>query len=222
MKVRNIGKYTLDLLFPPRCAWCGKVIGFTECDGCGALLEPLRLPAGQVTVSPQTSGYLQQAWACYRYESPVSDAIVRFKLQDEPQHFRELGRRLAARYQSEKLGGRFDLIVPVPVSPKTQRARGYNQSALLAGALSQWVGLPCDAGLLHKVKETRRQMDLERRERLANVLGAYGVAVPARAAGRRVLLVDDVLTTGATLNECAKTLLDAGAAACGALCVASA
>lgn len=219
MRAREAGKLALDILFPKRCPWCDKVIGFSEHDDCGKALAELRIEDGPVAVAPEAGGYLEQVHACYRYEPPVSSAIKRFKLEGERGLVDELGRQLAEGFAA---AGRFDLILPVPVSPGTRRRRGYNQSALLAGVLSGTCGLPWQDGVLLKIKETRRQMDLSREERLTNVQGAYEVAHPAAVAGKRLLLVDDVLTTGATLNECARTLLEAGAQGCGALCLASA
>lgn len=221
MKINDAGNAALNLLFPKRCPWCGKVVGFAEHDECEKELETLWLADAPVQVAEETSAHLQEAWACYRYESPVTDAIWRFKLRDEPGLATQLGRCLAKRYK-DCLSGSYDLIVPVPVSRRTQRSRGYNQSALLAGVLSEAAGLPCNEKVLVKIRETRRQMELGREERRTNILGAYEVRQPQAVQGKRILLVDDVLTTGATLNECAKTLLEAGAAAVGALCLASA
>lgn len=222
MKLQDAGNAVLDLLFPRRCPWCDKVTGFAEHDDCAGRLELRRLPPGPVAVAVETSGYLEAAWACYRYKSPVSDAILRLKLKDQPEHAEELGRHLIARYQDEGLAGCFDLIIPVPVSAKTRRRRGYNQSELLAAALAAGTEMSCAPDLLRKVKETRRQMNLTREERRTNILGAYAARSRRYLDGRRILLVDDVLTTGATLNECARTLREAGAVSCSALCLASA
>lgn len=222
MRPGEAGRLALDILFPRRCPWCDKVIGFAVHTECDEALAELRLPGGPVAVSIGTGGHLANVWARYRYEPPVSDVIRRFKLAGERGLAEELGRHLAEGFAGDGMAGGFDLVLPVPVSPGTRRHRGYNQSALLAAALAAKEKIPLREDLLLKTKETRRQMDLSRQERLTNVLGAYSVADPAALAGKRVLLVDDVLTTGATLNECAKTLLEAGARSCCAFCLASA
>ncbi len=222
MMAKQVAGGLLDLLFPARCPWCDNVIGFTRHTACETELEKVRIPAGMVAVAPETSAHLAGAWACFRYVPPVSDAMLRYKMQKRRELAGVLAPYLVEKYTAEGLSGRFDLILPVPVSAATQRRRGYNQSALLAGALAAGTSLPVRYDLLHKIRETKRQMDLTREERRTNILGAYEADNPEELAGRRVLLVDDVLTTGATANECANTLLLSGAAACGVLCLACA
>jgi ComF family protein len=112
-----------------------------------------------------------------------------------------------------------DAIVPVPVSGKRLRSRGYNQSALLARHIARETGIPVMETLLRRVKETPPQARAESEaERRQNVIGAF--AASGQAAGMRVLLVDDVMTTGSTLNACAATLKNAGAKWAGALVLA--
>ncbi len=105
----------------------------------------------------------------------------------------------------------FDLLIPVPLHSKREHERGFNQAALLAEEVGTGWGLPTAQRVLRRVRPTEAQSG-GRRERQENVKGAFRVARPDRVEGRRLLLVDDVFTTGATVNECAKALLAAGAA----------
>lgn len=123
---------------------------------------------------------------------------------------RELGAKLAA----------VELLVPVPLGRRRLRTRGYNQAALLAKALAARTGIPAREGLLARTRDTRTQTALGPTERWANVAGAFRAVVPL--AGTRVALVDDVLTTGATLAACAAALAASGAAAVGAVTFARA
>ena len=214
----------LDLLYPRRCAWCGEVSAASPCAKCGGKLANTAFGVAPVALAVVEEGslYIGRVYACFHYEPPVQDAIHRFKFEDEPGLAPELGAKLAAGYTACGLDGRYGAAVPVPVSPGTLRRRGYNQSALLAEQLCGACGLALAADALKKTTETVQQMTLGKKERMKNVQGAYEVAGPAQIAEKRILLVDDVATTGSTLNECAKVLLAAGAAAVDALCLAAA
>jgi ComF family protein len=113
-----------------------------------------------------------------------------------------------------------DLVVPVPLHPERERQRGFNQSALLARRLASRLRLPCRTRALERWRPTRPQTELTGRERRRNVRGAFSVAEPARVRDRHVMLVDDVLTTGATVLECSRVLVRAGARAVSVVTVA--
>ncbi len=105
----------------------------------------------------------------------------------------------------------YDLIVPVPLHPARLRWRGFNQAALLGRALARRMQRPLEADTLIRIRATPSQTANDRRERYRNVRDAFAVKRPEKIAHRRVLLIDDVMTTGATVDECARTLLSAGA-----------
>jgi ComF family protein len=146
--------------------------------------------------------------AACAYAGPVRQAIHRLKYQRE----RHLAEPLAILVE-DCLAARplaVDAVVPVPLDPGRQRARGYNQAALLATPLAQHLGRPLVVDALRRVRSTRPQVGLSARARRANVRGAFAAAAGA-VAGARLLVVDDVMTTGATLQACAEALHGAGA-----------
>lgn len=222
MNLQDAKQFVLNLLFPARCPWCNAVMGFSKECSCGPALASLQLPNAPLNLQKegQSSRHIVAAWACYRYNLPVSGAIVRLKFEEDRLPVQQLGTVMAAKFKACRLQELFDVMVPVPVSARTAKRRGYNQSFLLAEQLQRQTGMPM-AVALQKPVETPPQMSLGRKERKSNVLGAYSVCLPQAVQGRRVLLIDDIITTGSTVNECAKTLLQAGAASCGALCLAS-
>lgn len=118
--------------------------------------------------------------------------------------------------------GRADLLVPVPLHPRRQRERGFNQAALLAERVGRVWGRPVIASALVRTMATPPQTELSGEARRRNVRGAFAVVRPRQVAGRRVLLIDDVMTTGATVEACAAPLRGAGAAEVGVLTVARA
>ena len=108
----------------------------------------------------------------------------------------------------------YDYIVPVPIHKKKKRERGYNQMELIGRRLSSATGIPLETRSFIKVVNTRSQVNLSREERLGEVKDVFDIPDPSRIAGKRILLVDDVLTTGATVNESAKTLTKKGKVKC--------
>ncbi len=212
----------LNLLYPARCPWCGNVVGFGACESCDGALREILLDGENLDLPARGEGGIEEAYACYRYEYPARDGLLRLKFEGQRGGVAVFGGRMAKTFVFCKMAGRYGCIVPVPVSPGTMRRRGYNQSALLAEELAKRVGVPLETGVLEKSMETEQQMLLDREARLQNVKGAYRVAGSEKIAGKRVLLVDDVATTGSTLNECAATLKAAGAVQVDALCLCAA
>lgn len=145
-----------------------------------------------------------------RYKAPVDESIRRFKFTGRRWYAKTYG-VLTAQCVQDHLAGKYDLLSWVPVSAKRKRQRGYDQSFLLAQETGKNLGQPVFS-TLEKVRDNKAQSSLEDdASRRANVLGAYRVPEPSLVAGKRVLLIDDVVTTGETLAECARTLRMAGA-----------
>lgn len=152
------------------------------------------------------------------YRPPLSDAVTRLKYHDQPALGGPLGRALARELHGRRPERRFDAIVPLPLHPARLRVRGYNQAQCLAAGIATALQVPQRVGWLRRIRPTAAQAQLSRRSRLDNLAGAFAAA-PA-VAGARVLLVDDVLTTGATLTAAAAALRVAGASRVDAAVVA--
>lgn len=206
----------LDLIYPRECAVCSGALaagGATAfCDACDSRLEWGRPPfcprcgaggwGGDCAECRGKELHFTGATALGRYEGALRETILRLKFRGSRHLADDFGRRLAGR-----LGRRFDGVAPVPMSRWKLLVRGYNAADLLAERVARHSGLPYLAGLLRKVRRTRPQADLSLEERLTNPRGAYR----ARRIRGSILLVDDVLTTGATANACAEALRQAGA-----------
>jgi len=145
----------------------------------------------------------------YRYEGVLEQLIRLYKYRRRATMARPLGD--LALVWMDRLPT-VDLVMPVPLHPSRLREREFNQALLLANRIARRLDLPLSYEHLLRVRETRPQTELDRTERAANVRRAFAVRRPAFLEGRRVLLVDDVFTTGATVNECAKSLRRAGVA----------
>src|SRR5215470_258787 len=155
--------------------------------------------------------YFDAAVAAYRGRGIVRDVIHEFKYNRQI-HLRHLvARWLRAALDDERLRDRqFDVIVPVPLHPARHRERGFNQASLLAELLSAHTSIPCKP-LLKRIRYTTTQTALDRSERMENLHNAFRLRQNVDVRGLRMLLIDDVLTTGSTLSECARVLKRAGA-----------
>ena len=198
----------LDLLFPPKCPFCGKVLDQGEdglCFACQRILP--WVGEDEVRTVEFCDGCLSPLW----YRDGARDGVHRYKFQNGRAHARLFG-DLMAQCLQDRWEEPVDLITWVPLSKKRLRERGYDQARLLAQRMGEVTGLPVAAALA-KTRNTRTQSRLgQDASRRANVLGAYACRPEVELAGKRVALVDDVVTSGATLAECAACLRAAGAA----------
>jgi ComF family protein len=216
----------LALFYPALCLACDEPLVSGEahfCTGCRAGLPYLNHhqagPAGaaDTPLARRFWGKVPVRYAvAYLQFSPrgrVQQLLHRFKYDNQPEIGQVLGRWFGEELAQAGFGTEFDALVPVPMHPAKQRQRGYNQAACFAEGLAEIFGLPVREDVLIKVEQTDSQTRKSRVARWQNVAG--GFAVPAEVAptlpGQRLLLVDDVLTTGATLEACATALLAGGA-----------
>lgn len=217
--LRPVGRL-LDLALPPVCAGCGTE-GFAICPAClPALHSRVALPPGTplgVAEGPPEP-LLQLEW-CSPFAGTARRALHALKYQGERRLAAPLGAAVAERWRRAGAGG--ELLVPVPVHEGRRRERGYDQAALITEAAAARLGVPWRAAVV-RTRATTAQYRLDRRHRASNVADAFALAPGSRTAvaGRWVVLVDDVVTTGATLCASARALLDGGATAVSAVTVA--
>ena len=240
--MRRVWESLLNVLYPAACFGCGcctEQPGFCRpcrvriqtpasplCPTCGA---PFRTradidhPCIRCLQHPPGFG---RARACAIYDAadtgqhPLKTVLQHYKYNRDVWLARPLAALLAER--APLAVGSYDLIVPVPLHVQRLRWRGFNQAQLLAYPLARAVGVRLDPHSLERMRPTRPQVELGEKERRHNVAGAFRVTHPERVDGRRILLVDDVYTTGATVNECSRTLMRAGSASVDVLVLARA
>lgn len=213
----SVWEQLLNLLFPPKCPFCRRILDSPGvCDTCRKEL-PWTEEHEAVREGTDSLRCAAPLW----YEGKVREAILRLKFYAAAATAETLG-ALMAQCAAEHLSGEFDLVTWVPVSRKRRWKRGYDQAELLARAVCRAWGVK-PVALLRKTMNNPAQSGLkEDAARRANVLGVYEMRPGAEVSGRRVLLIDDVCTTGATLTECSKVLREAGADAVVCACVAHA
>jgi len=221
----------LDLLFPPLCHSCRAFIpdaGEVKlCDECIDDVTPLDGPrcsccghpfateggmdhlCGRCTTDPPA---FSAARSALRFDRTTRDLIHGFKYGCKVQLRRPLGLLAAPHLDRFVAGFAPELILPVPLHVRRLRQRGFNQALLLAELFATRWGIPLSRNNLRRTRWTEPQVNLSAAERADNVKGAFSIANPAELAGKRILLVDDVYTTGSTVKECSRVLLHEGGA----------
>lgn len=204
-------KFILDLLFPIECLGC-KQEGEWLCLKC---LEKIKIDFSGRPFVPDLGGELKAVWVAGDYKNPLlAETLQVFKYKFIPDLGQILGRLLTDflkyKIKNQELPA-FDLVLAVPLAKKRKLWRGFNQAEILAKAVSQEFGWECGQNIIGRKYHTHPQVGLKLAQRLVNVKGIFAVNDPRKVAGKKILLIDDVVTTGATMNECAQALTDAGA-----------
>ena len=198
--------YLINLLFPPKCILCGKLLKNREQDLC----RDCRADSPEYPQRKEKLQFLDSFTAVWYYEGNVRRSLLRYKFRNARSYAAGYGRLLAMKLLQSAPEG-FDCLTWVPVSPLRRLSRGYDQVELLAEAVGRELGMT-PVPLLKKVRHNRPQSGIsEAAKRRANVLGVYRIVKGAAVAEKKILLLDDVITTGATAGECARVLLTAGA-----------
>ncbi|MGH8060056.1 MAG: ComF family protein [Candidatus Entotheonellia bacterium] len=233
--LQGLGRHLVDAILPRYCASCGVGLGSTSnsafCEACWSsirLIAPPYCPCcGRPFRSPLALAYspehrcgacrrkppaFDSARAIGRYEGPLREAIHLLKYRGKLSLRRPLLQLALAHFQAHFGGATFDALIPVPLHRRRLMRREFNQSAVLATGLARQLGSVVWEQVLQRSRWTRPQVELSGDERRRNMRDAFRVTDAARLEGKALLLVDDVLTTGATVGEAARVLKAAGAA----------
>lgn len=218
----------VDLVFPRICPACSERI--TEprrlvCVSCEKRIEPLRLPlcpacgcqdakvtAGKCEDCPPGDHHFEAARAATTYADVAKTLVEKLKYSCREEYATHMVQHMLPVIAEQFSGCAFDVIVPVPLHSTRRRERGFNQAEVLATGLAGALHIPLPAASIRRARATPTQTRLSKHDRARNVSGAFALTRRGIAAGSNVLLVDDVYTTGATLNECAMILKAGGAA----------
>ncbi len=215
-----------NVLVPRGCIVCGKTTDTTVCADCRTTLHYIQEPYCTRCGKPFTTGSgvshvcydcikgknaFMLARAVFEYNGAAIRLIHRFKFGDQVNLAAFFSDELLMLYEVYFAGLGIDAILPVPLSPRRLKHRSYNQSHLISTGLSRSLSIPVLSSVLVKIKETQPQSRLRARQRQDNVKGAYEITDRQALRGKSVLLIDDVITTGATVNACTRSLLRAGA-----------
>jgi len=228
-----LARATLPLklvVFPSCCKICGQFLESPEekvvCQDC---FEQVEIHRGEVCQVCGRLFYFREGQplicqeclkdqpfftrhrAAAAYAGVLKQLIILFKYHGHESLKKPLARLLLKNQEVQEILESVDLVIPVPLHPSREKERGFNQAELLAEEIARKIGKPVARGVLIKTRKTLAQVSLEAEDRKHNLKGAFAVKKPGKITGRKVLLVDDVFTTGSTSQECARILLEAGA-----------
>lgn len=189
----------LSIFFPERCPYCTDVV-----KPCEVACEECKSNFPKHGFKKQIAG-IYETLSALPYDDNFKDAILRLKFGKETQYAYQLAKIMSEKLTNEKAPLTFDVITFVPLHPETFKERGFNQSELLAESISEILGIPCEA-LLKKTRKNKPQHKLTADKKQKNVKGVYRPTDKNLIKGRKILLIDDIVTTGFTLAECAKIL----------------
>ena len=197
----------MDLFFPPICGICGKLNKDGLCNKCKIQLE--KVAENDILKQDLEDIYIKELIYIFKYEGIIRKLILDYKFHEKPYmyvcfvNFVLKNEKIFEKLQS------YDTIIPVPISKKRMKERGYNQSLLIAKKLSREVKIPLQANCLLKTKNIIEQSKLNKEQRKQNIQNVYELKNGEILNKKRILLIDDIYTTGSTVNECAKILQQA-------------
>ncbi len=202
----------LNFFFPLQCVNCGRLLAADNKDRiCGDCLSRIIYLNRPIDIRLS----LDRIWSVAVYDGVLKELIHQFKYKEKKYLANALGKLLVDFVEEYLKEERFDYIVPIPLEKARQKKRGYNQAELLARILGEAVDKPILTNLVERRKKTKPQFGLNREERFENLSGAFEISKSGEQnistiAGKTILLLDDLATTGATLDECARALKEAG------------
>lgn len=209
MKFKEMFSLFLDALYPPKCLFCGTTIspGMALCEQCEEENPPIYLERWLPLEGKEKA---LQCKVLYHYKNGVKQAILDFKFHDKPENSKFFAEKLKDFLLTSYNTLQIDCVTVVPISKERKKERGYNQSEVLAKYFMKFSRIPY-ISCLEKSRDNQEQHKLSAKERKENVIGVYICPNHEVVSGKTILILDDIVTTGYTLSECARTLYHAGA-----------
>ena len=211
--------FILDLIYPPVCGLCGKLSTQWLCPKCAVKLKKQAVFYVD-DYSKKPGRYYDEHLYIFTYEGAIRTAILNYKFYEKAYLYKTFVKFLLKNKKFVEIIKSYDIIVPVPLSKERKRTRGYNQSSLIAREISKKMDIECNQRVLKKSQNIVAQSTLNKEEREKNIQGAYMLIKPQYLQSKRVLIIDDIYTTGSTVNECSKEILKAKPKKIGVLTIA--
>ena len=216
----NLLETVLDFIFPPVCGFCGKMGEGNLCAKCRKNIIHSNGYFNQLDFYQGKDTFIDEHFYLFSYSELIREKILQYKFDDRAY----LANTIYEFFMNnEKLYGflkKYDIMIPIPISSSRKRERGYNQSEILARKISKMAGIPIEMQVLKKEKHNQPQSSLNKQQRRENVKNVYKVQNELKIQDKKILLLDDIYTTGSTANECARILKIANCQMVGILTIA--
>lgn len=206
----------INYIFPNVCGICGKIDKNSLCPSCRVKLKPI-LKAKIQKIRGKNFLYLAYL---FEYSGIIREKLISYKFRDHSYLDKTFSKIIIKNKKICRFIKKYDIIIPVPIHKKRFRQRGYNQSELIARKVSQALEIPMETGILIKDKNNIAQSTLTKMERMQNAKNVYSVSNPSKIKNKKILVIDDIYTTGSTAEECSKMLKQAGASEIAVLVIA--
>lgn len=214
----EILKSILNLIYPPSCGICGKLNQNFLCSKCEKQLQ--KQAKFEVEKKSNDQNYFQEHLYIFPYQGMIRQILIDYKFNDKSYLYQSIVNFLLKNKNFFSILKSYDTIIPVPISPKRKKQRGYNQSELITREIAKRTELDWQKNCLFKTKNIVEQSKLTKEQRQENIQGAYQIGNLELLANKQILLIDDIYTTGSTVKECCKMLQQANPKKIGVLTIA--
>ena len=198
----NFINSALDYFFPPICGMCGEINENYICNNCYENIKKIK----KCVINEYNNRNFSKHLYIFRYDGIIRNKIIEYKFEDKGYLYKMFAKIILSDKKTCNFIKKYDVIIPVPISKKRKKKRGYNQSELVANELAQKLNQDIWTDIIIKKKDNKPQSELNKLERIKNVEDIYEINKPIEVKNKKVLLLDDIYTTGSTVNEIARKL----------------
>ena len=209
----------INIIYPPICGICGRTANNGLCNKCEMMLSQ-KMMFGIDDYSLDCNKYFNKHIYIFSYKGIIRKLLLNYKFSEKPYLYEIFVKILKKNEKKCLFLKNYDIIIPVPISKKRKKQRGYNQSSLFARKISNFLKIEYQENYLVKIKDNKVQSLLKKEDRMNNVKNVYSICDSEKIINKKILLVDDIYTTGNTVNECSRMLIESGACEVGILTIA--
>lgn len=207
----------LDLIFPPICGFCGEIQTKYICNRCEKIVDSISINK----IDTYNDKYFSKHLYIFKYEDIIREKIINYKFENKVYLYRTFSEAIIRNKQNRDFIKQYDILIPVPIHKERKKQRGYNQSELITRIIADEVGsIKLQVNVLKKDKNIVAQSTLNKVKREENIKEVYKIVNSEKIKNKKVLILDDIYTTGSTVNECSKVLKEEGCKDVGVITIA--